>query len=61
MCLCVLILGGLVGLHTVNFSFFGISGQGIDLDSCEVEWFALETALVNTWATMNLCRDGVIV
>ena len=26
-----------------NFSFFGITGQGIDLDYCDVEWFALET------------------
>ena len=26
-----------------NFSFFGIRGWGIDLDYCDVEWFALET------------------
>ena len=25
-----------------NFSFFGITGQGIDLDYCDIEWFALE-------------------
>ena len=25
-----------------NFSFFGISGWGIDLDFCDTEWFALE-------------------
>ena len=24
------------------FNLFGISGWGIDLDSCDVEWFALE-------------------
>ena len=24
------------------FSFFSITGQGIDLDYCDVEWFALE-------------------
>ena len=24
------------------FNFFGISGWGIDLDYCDVEWFALE-------------------
>ena len=24
------------------FSFFSISGWGIDLDCCDVEWFALE-------------------
>ena len=27
----------------VNFSFFSISGCGIDFDYCEVEMFALET------------------
>ena len=26
-----------------NFSFFGITGWGIDLDYCDIEWFALET------------------
>ena len=26
----------------VNFSFFGTSGWDIDLDYCDVEWFALE-------------------
>ena len=29
-------------LH-INFSFFGISGWGIDLDYRDTEWFALET------------------
>ena len=24
-----------------NFSFFGISGWGIDLDYCDIEWFCL--------------------
>ena len=39
----VLDLGGLVGLRELfNFSFFGITGWGIDLDYCDVEWFALE-------------------
>ena len=27
----------------VNFSFFSVSGWGIDLDYCDVEWFALKT------------------
>ena len=35
----MLILEGLVGLAE---SFFIISGWGIDLDCCDVEWFALE-------------------
>ena len=40
----VLVLEGLVGdLHKIDFSFFSISGWGIDLDYCDVEWFALET------------------
>ena len=39
----MLVLEGLVGLHkTVQFSFFSITGCGIDLDYCDTEWFALE-------------------
>ena len=26
-----------------NFSFFNITGRGIDLNYCDIEWFALET------------------
>ena len=26
-----------------NFSFFSITVWGIDLDYCDIEWFALET------------------
>jgi len=29
-------------IELFNFSFFGISGWGIDLDYCDIEWFALE-------------------
>ena len=25
-----------------KYSYFGISGWGIDLDYCDIEWFALE-------------------
>ena len=43
VCVCVLVLESLVGLHrTVSFSFFGIRYWGIDLDYCDIEWFALE-------------------
>ena len=28
--------------YKFNFSFFGISGWGVDLDYCDFEWFALE-------------------
>ena len=40
----VLVLKGLVGHHEPsNFSFFSISGWGIDLNYCDTEWFTLET------------------
>ena len=39
----MLILKGLVGLHrTVQLRFFSVTGWGIDLDYCDIEWFALE-------------------
>ena len=39
----MLVLEGLVGLHrTIHFSFFSITGQGIDFDYHDIEWFALE-------------------
>ena len=28
--------------ETFNFSLFSITGWGIDLDYCDIEWFALE-------------------
>ena len=40
----MLVLKGLVGLHrTVQLHFFSITGRGINLDYCDIEWFALET------------------
>ena len=40
----MLVLKRLVGLHrTFNFSFFSVTGWGIDLDYCDIELFALET------------------
>ena len=43
----VLVLEGLVCPSNLNiklfkFSFFGISGWDIELDYCDIEWFALE-------------------
>ena len=32
----------MVFIELFNFSFFGISDCGIDLDYYEIEWFALE-------------------
>ena len=40
----MLVLKGLIGLpRTVSFSFFNVTGWGIDLDNCAIAWFALET------------------
>ena len=40
----MLVQEGLVGLHrTVRLQLFSITGQGIDLDYCDTEWFGLET------------------
>ena len=40
----MLVLKGLVDLHrTIQLSFFSVTGWGIDLDYCDIEWFALET------------------
>ena len=40
----MLVLEGVdVFIELYNFSFFSITGQGIDLDNCDIEWFALET------------------
>ena len=39
----MLVLQSLVGLHrTFKFSFFSITGWGIDLDYRDIEWFVLE-------------------
>ena len=40
----MLVLKGLVGLHkTIQLQLFRVAGWGIDLDYCDIEWFALET------------------
>ena len=31
-----------VFIESFNFSFFSVTGWGIDLDYCDIEWFALE-------------------
>ena len=39
----MLVLKHLVGLHrTVEFGFFSVTGWGIGLDYCDIEWFASE-------------------
>ena len=40
----MLVLEVLVGLHrTVQLQLLSVTGWGIDLDYCDIEWFALET------------------
>ena len=40
----MLVLEGLVGLHrTFQLQLLQHYGWGIDLDYCDIEWFALET------------------
>ena len=36
----MLVLKGLI--EPFNFSFFSVTGWGIGLDHCDIEWFALE-------------------
>ena len=39
----MLVPEGLLGLHrTVQLQLLSITGQSIDLDYCDIEWFALE-------------------
>ena len=39
----MLVLEGLVGLHrTIQLQLFHVTDWGIDLDYCDIEWFALE-------------------
>ena len=41
----MLVLNGLVGLHgTVHLQLLQRYCWGIDLDYCDIEWFALETS-----------------
>ena len=39
----VLFLEGVIGLHrTIQLQLLQLNGWGIDLDYCDIEWFALE-------------------
>ena len=39
----MLVLEGLVGLHrSIQLQLVSITGWGIDLDYCDIEWLALE-------------------
>ena len=53
-----------VFIEPFNFSFFSITGQGIDLDSCDIEWFALETnrdhSVVSEIASKYCISDSLV-
>ena len=40
-------------IEPFSFSFFGISGWGIDLDYCDIEWFALETEIILSFLRLH--------
>ena len=49
----MLVLKGLdVFIEPFNFSFFSITGWGIDLDYCDIEWFV-------QWAVAALVQEGL--
>ena len=69
----MLVLKGLAGPHrTVQLQLFTVTFWGIDLDYCDIEWFALEknrdhfvvfeiafrTLLLTMMATPFLLRDS---
>ena len=61
----MLVLEGLVGLHrTVQISFFSITGQGIDFDYHDIEWFALEmnrdTSVISEIASKYCISDSFV-
>ena len=39
--------------RTFNFSFFGISDWGIDLNYCDIEWFALEAEIIVSFLRLH--------
>ena len=53
----MLVLEGLVGfIGPFNFSFFGITDRGIDLDYCDIEWFALEMSRDHSVIFEIICK-----
>ena len=54
-----------VGLHrTIKLQLFSITGRGIDLDYCDIEWFALETkrdpSVIFEIASKNCISDSFV-
>ena len=40
-------------IELFNFSFFSITGRGIGLDYCDIEWFALETDIILSFLRLH--------
>ena len=50
----MLILKGLVGLHRIiQVQLFSVTDWGIDLDYCDIEWFALETEIILSFLRLH--------
>ena len=53
-----------VFIEPFNFSFFGVTGRGIDLDYRDIEWFALEMnrdhSVVSEIASKNCISDSFV-
>ena len=50
----MLVLKGLVGYQrTFQLRLLGISGWSIDLDYCDIEWFALETEIILSFLRLH--------
>ena len=50
----MLVLEGHVGLHrTIQLQLFHVTGWGIDLDYCDIEWFALEAEIILSFLRLH--------
>ena len=51
-------------IESFHFSFFSVTGWGINLDDCDIEWFALETnrdhSVVLETASKNCISDSFV-
>ena len=58
----MLVLEDLVGLHrAIELRFVSITGLGIDLDYCDIEWFALVMNRDNSAIFFNSARFFLII
>ena len=50
----MLVLEGLIGLHrTIQLHLLQLIGWSIDLDHCDIEWFALETDIILSFLRLH--------